>query len=96
MKRVMVLPVGLMLFGCQTVDEASLDSASAKGASPTGPQVIEWETGGESFVIPPAEVKEQITARCKEIGHDEGVIVSMKWVDSKISANFDCRGDGAS
>jgi hypothetical protein len=45
--------------------------------------------------MPPAEVRETIDKKCKEVGYDRGVIVSMSLSDSKVVADFDCRGEDA-
>jgi hypothetical protein len=58
-------------------------------------KVIEWSTSFSSFIMPPAEVRETIDKKCKEVGYDRGVIVSMSLSDSKVVADFDCRGEDA-
>ena len=58
-------------------------------------KVIEWSTSFSSFIMPPAEVRETIDKKCKEVGYDRGVITSMSLSDSKVVADFDCRGEDA-
>ena len=58
-------------------------------------KVIEWSTSFSSFIMPPAEVRETIDKKCKEIGYDRGVITSMSLSESKVVADFDCRGEDA-
>jgi hypothetical protein len=55
-------------------------------------KVIEWSTSFSSFIMPPAEVRETIDENCRKIGYDRGVIVSMSLSESKVVADFDCRG----
>ena len=58
-------------------------------------KVIEWSTSFSSFIMPPAEVRETIDKKCKEVGYDRGVITSMSLSESKVVADFDCRGEDA-
>ena len=58
-------------------------------------KIIEWSTSFSSFIMPPAEVRETIDKKCKEIGYDRGVITSMSLSESKVVADFDCRGEDA-
>jgi hypothetical protein len=58
-------------------------------------KVIEWSTSFSSFIMPPAEVRETIDRKCKEVGYDRGVITSMSLSESKVVADFDCRGEDA-
>ena len=58
-------------------------------------KVIEWSTSFSSFIMPPAEVRATIDKKCKEVGYDRGVITSMSLSDSKVVADFDCRGEDA-
>ena len=58
-------------------------------------KVIEWSTTYSSFIMPPAEVRETIDKKCKEVGYDRGVITSMSLSESKVVADFDCRGEDA-
>ena len=58
-------------------------------------KVIEWNTSFNSSVMPPAEVREAIDKKCREIGYDRGVITSMSLSESKVVADFDCRGEDA-
>ena len=58
-------------------------------------KVIEWSTSFSSFIMPPAEVRETIDKKCKKIGYDRGVITSMSLSESKVVADFDCRGEDA-
>ena len=58
-------------------------------------KVIEWSTSFSSFIMPPAEVRETIDKKCKEIGFDRGVITSMSLSEAKVVADFDCRGEDA-
>ena len=62
---------------------------------PQPEKVIEWNTSFNSFVMPPAEVREAIDEKCREIGYDRGVITSMSLSESKVVADFDCRGEDA-
>ena len=58
-------------------------------------KVIEWRTSFSSFIMPPAEVRKTIDKKCNEIGYDRGVITSMSLSESKVVADFDCRGEDA-
>jgi hypothetical protein len=58
-------------------------------------KVIEWNTSFSSFIMPPAEVRETIDQKCKDVGYDRGVITSMSLSESKVVADFDCRGEDA-
>ena len=64
-------------------------------ALPKIEKVIEWSTSFSSFIMPPAEVRETIDKKCKEVGYDRGVITSMSLSESKVVADFDCRGEDA-
>ena len=45
--------------------------------------------------MPPTEVRERIDENCRKIGYDHGVVVSMSVFESKVVADFDCRGGDA-
>jgi hypothetical protein len=42
--------------------------------------------------MPPTEVRERIDENCRKIGYDRGVVISMSVFESKVVADFDCRG----
>ena len=58
-------------------------------------KVIEWDATTGNFIMPPTEVRERIDENCRKIGYDRGVIVSMSVFESKVVADFDCRGGDA-
>tara|TARA_B100000575_G_C22975780_1_gene563147 strand:- start:67 stop:450 length:384 start_codon:yes stop_codon:yes gene_type:complete len=68
-------------------------------SSETSPQqiekVIEWNTASSSSIMPPSEIREIINEKCKKIGYERGVIVSVSLFESKVIADFDCRGENA-
>ena len=57
--------------------------------------VIEWNTASSSSIMPPTEVRETINEKCRKIGYERGVIVSVSLFESKVIADFDCRGENA-
>ena len=57
--------------------------------------VIEWDVTTGNFIMPPTEVRERIDENCRKIGYDRGVVVSMSVFESKVVADFDCRGGDA-
>ena len=58
-------------------------------------KVIEWDATTGNFIMPPTEVRERIDENCRKIGYDRGVVVSMSVFESKVVADFDCRGGDA-
>ena len=58
-------------------------------------KVIEWDVTTGNFIMPPTEVRERIDENCRKIGYDRGVVVSMSVFESKVVADFDCRGGDA-
>ena len=58
-------------------------------------KVIEWDATTGNFIMPPTEVRERIDENCRKIGYDHGVVVSMSVFESKVVADFDCRGGDA-
>lgn len=58
-------------------------------------KVIEWDATTGNFIMPPTEVRERIDENCRKIGYDRGVVVSMSVFESKVVADFDCRGADA-
>ena len=58
-------------------------------------KVITWDATTGNFIMPPTEVRERIDENCRKIGYDRGVVVSMSVFESKVVADFDCRGGDA-
>ena len=75
-------------------DDAAADQTS-DNPLPQIKKVIEWNTSFSSLIMPPAEVREAIDIKCRKIGYDRGVITSMSLSNSKVVADFDCRGEDA-
>ena len=75
-------------------DDAAADQ-TPDNPLPQIKKVIEWNTSFSSLIMPPAEVREAIDINCRKIGYDRGVITSMSLSNSKVVADFDCRGEDA-
>ena len=75
-------------------DTLAADQGSEAPTS-TIKKVIEWDATTGNFIMPPTEVRERIDENCKKIGYDRGVVVSMSVFESKVVADFDCRGGDA-
>ena len=75
-------------------DNAAVDQ-TPENPLPQIKKVIEWSTSFSSLIMPPAEVREAIDINCRKIGYDRGVITSMSLSNSKVVADFDCRGEDA-
>lgn len=72
-------------------------AADQRSEAPTSTikKVIEWDATTGNFIMPPTEVRERIDENCRKIGYDRGVVVSMSVFESKVVADFDCRGGDA-
>ena len=72
-------------------------AADQRSEAPTSTikKVIEWDATTGNFIMPPTEVRERIDESCRKIGYDRGVVVSMSVFESKVVADFDCRGGDA-
>ena len=77
-----------------TQDTLAADQGSEAPTS-TIKKVIEWDATTGNFIMPPTEVRERIDENCRKIGYDHGVVVSMSVFESKVVADFDCRGGDA-
>ena len=75
-------------------DTLATDQRSEASTS-TIKKVIEWDATTGNFIMPPTEVRERIDENCRKIGYDRGVVVSMSVFESKVVADFDCRGGDA-
>ena len=75
--------------------EIVFEDQSPENPQPQIKKVIEWDTASSSSIMPPAEVRETIDENCRKIGYDRGVIVSMSLFETKVTADFDCRGEDA-
>ena len=75
-------------------DTLAADQGS-EAATSTIKRVIEWDATTGNFIMPPTEVRERIDENCRKIGYDRGVVVSMSVFESKVVADFDCRGGDA-
>ena len=75
-------------------DTLAADQGSEAPTS-TIKKVIEWDATTGNFIMPPTEVRERIDENCRKIGYDRGVVVSMSVFESKVVADFDCRGGDA-
>ena len=75
-------------------DTLATDQRS-KAPTSTIKKVIEWDATTGNFIMPPTEVRERIDENCRKIGYDRGVVVSMSVFESKVVADFDCRGGDA-
>ena len=75
-------------------DTLAVDQGSEAPTS-TIKRVIEWDATTGNFIMPPTEVRERIDENCRKIGYDRGVVVSMSVFESKVVADFDCRGGDA-
>ena len=72
-------------------------AADQRSEAPTSTikKVIEWDATTGNFIMPPTEVRERIDENCRKIGYDRAVVVSMSVFESKVVADFDCRGGDA-
>ena len=72
-------------------------AADQRSEAPTSTikKVITWDATTGNFIMPPTEVRERIDENCRKIGYDRGVVVSMSVFESKVVADFDCRGGDA-
>ena len=75
-------------------DTLAADQRS-EAATSTIKKVITWDATTGNFIMPPTEVRERIDENCRKIGYDRGVVVSMSVFESKVVADFDCRGGDA-
>ena len=75
-------------------DTLAADQGSEAPTS-TIKKVIEWDATTGNFIMPPTEVRERIDENCRKIGYDRGVVISMSVFESKVVADFDCRGGDA-
>jgi hypothetical protein len=76
-----------------TQDTLAADQKS-EALTSTIKKVIEWDATTGNFIMPPTEVRERIDENCRKIGYDRGVVISMSVFESKVVADFDCRGAG--
>ena len=76
-------------------NEKPAEDQSAETTLPQIEKVIEWNTASSSSIMPPSEVRETINEKCRKIGYERGVIVSVSLFESKVIADFDCRGENA-
>ena len=72
-------------------------AADQRSEAPTSTikRVIEWDATTGNFIMPPTEVRERIDENCRKIGYDRGVVVSISVFESRVVADFDCRGADA-
>lgn len=83
--------------GESTISIQDTLAADQRSEAPTSTikKVIEWDATTGNFIMPPTEVRERIDENCRKIGYDRGVVVSMSVFESKVVADFDCRGGDA-
>ena len=82
--------------GDSTISTQDALAADQKSEAPANKikKVIEWDATTGDFIMPPTEVRERIDENCRKIGYDRGVVISMSVFESKVVADFDCRGAG--
>tara|TARA_A100001011_G_scaffold377458_1_gene441122 strand:+ start:288 stop:671 length:384 start_codon:yes stop_codon:yes gene_type:complete len=78
-----------------SIQETLAADQGSEAPTSTIKKVIEWDATTGNFIMPPTEVRERIDENCRKIGYDRGVVVSMSVFESKVVADFDCRGGDA-
>ena len=83
--------------GDSTISTQDIMAADQRSEAPANKikKVIEWDATTGNFIMPPTEVRERIDENCRKIGYDRGVVVSISVFESKVVADFDCRGADA-
>ena len=81
--------------GTILANDVAAENQNPETAPPYVNKVIEWDIALSNSIMPPAEVRKTIDESCRQIGYDHGVIVAMSLIESRVIADFDCRGEDA-